>query len=151
VVLSRLAPGEDPAPRLAELRGYAPAARLAAGRHVACGVEALSPGAVPAGSRRVRVVTGTGNPQAVADTAREAGLEVVALSAYRDHHWFGAREMRRELELARRAGAAVLLTAKDAVRWGRPPHPAPVLVLRVAWEWVTGGEDVERLVLGEAR
>ncbi len=149
VVVSRLAPGEDPAPLLAEVRAYAPAARLAAGRHALREVAPLFPAQLPPATRRVRVVTGTGNPQSVATTAREAGLEVVALSPYRDHHWFTAREARRELEQARREGAAVLLTAKDAVRWRLPADPTPVLVLRVSWEWVTGGETVERLVLGE--
>ncbi len=151
VVVSRLAPGEDPAPLLAEVRAYAPAARLAAGRHALREVAPLFPSHPPPPTRRVRVVTGTGNPESVAATAREAGLDVVALSPYRDHHWFSAREARRELELARREGAAVLLTAKDAVRWRRTADRTEVLVLQVAWEWVTGGETVERLVLGEGR
>jgi len=151
VVISRLAPGEDPAPLLAEVRPYAPGAALATGRHALREVGPLFPAQAPTATRRVRVVTGTGNPQSVATTAREAGFEVVALSAYRDHHWFTAGEARRELELARREGAAVLLTAKDAVRWRHPEDPTPVLVLRVAWEWVTGGEAVERLVLGAGR
>jgi tetraacyldisaccharide 4'-kinase len=151
VVVSRLAPGEDPTPMLAEVREVAPAARLAAGRHGIREVAPLFPAQAPPASRRVRVVTGTGNPESVASTAREAGLEVVALSPYRDHHWFSAREARHELEQAQRAGAAVLLTAKDAVRWRLPADPTPVLVLRVAWEWVTGGGMVERLVLGDSR
>jgi tetraacyldisaccharide 4'-kinase len=149
--VSRLAPGEDPAPLLDEVRAYAPAALLAAGRHAVRGVGPLVPWAAPVAIRRVRVVTGTGNPEAVAASAREAGLEVVALSPYRDHHWFSPGEVRRELDLAQREGAAVLLTAKDAVRWEPPPHPAPVLVLRVGWEWVTGGEAVEARVLGDER
>jgi tetraacyldisaccharide-1-P 4'-kinase len=112
-------------------------------------VTPLFPALPPAPTRRVRVVTGTGNPDSVVATAREAGLDVIALSAYRDHHWFTAREVRGELERAGRDHAAVLLTAKDAVRWRRHPEPTPVLVLRVAWEWVCGGEAVERRVLGE--
>jgi tetraacyldisaccharide 4'-kinase len=151
VVVSRLALGQDPTPLLAEVREYAPAARLAAGRHGTREVAPLFPAQPPPASRRVRVVTGTGNPESVATTAREAGLEVVALSPYRDHHWFTAREARHELEQARRERAAVLLTAKDAVRWRLPADPTPVLVLRVAWEWVAGGETVERLVLGDGR
>ena len=151
VVVSRLAPGEDPGPKLAEVRAVAPAARLAAARHAPVELTPLSPSHPPPASRRVRVVTGTGNPQSVAATAREAGLEVVALSPYRDHHWFSADEARHELEQARRADAAVLLTGKDAVRWPLPAEPIPVLVLRVAWEWVTGGDTVERLVLGDVR
>jgi tetraacyldisaccharide 4'-kinase len=151
VVLSRVAPGEDPEPRLREVGAVAPAALLAVGRHRVRDVVPLNAGDAPPATRRVRVVTGTGNPQAVATTAREAGLEVVSLATYRDHHWFSAAESRRELDAARRQGAAVLLTAKDAVRWRCPPHPGAVLVLRVDWEWVRGGEAVERRVLGEDR
>ena len=151
VVVSRLAPGEDPGPMLAEVGAVAPAARLAAARHAPREVTPLHPSHAPPATRRVRVVTGTGNPESVAASAREAGLEVVALSAYRDHHWFSTREARGELEQARRAGAAVLLTAKDAVRWRQPADPTPVLILKVTWEWVTGGAAVERLVLGDCR
>lgn len=151
VVVSRLAPGADPAPLLERVREVAPAATLAAGRHALREVAPLFAAHPPAPTRRVRVVTGTGNPESVAVTAREAGLDVVALAPYRDHHWFTASEARRELELARREGAAVLLTAKDAVRWRRAAGASAVLVLDVAWEWVTGGEAVERRVLGEPR
>jgi len=152
VVVSRLAPGQDPAPLLAEAKEYAPAALHAAGRHAVRDVTPLESGAPATGTRRARVVTGTGNPEAVAATAREAGLEIVGLSAYRDHHWFRAGEIAHELDQAAREDAAVLLTEKDAVRWraggGRGGGPAPVLVLRVGWEWVTGGDAVERRVLG---
>ena len=151
VVVSRLEPGQDPAPLLAEAGAYAPGALLAAGRHAVRTVGPLVPGTPVPVTSRVRVVTGTGNPDSVAATAREAGLEVVALSAYRDHHWFSAREMRHESEQAEREGAAVLLTGKDAVRWRQAAPSGPVLVLRVAWEWVSGGAAVERRVFGEER
>jgi tetraacyldisaccharide 4'-kinase len=148
VVVSRLGPGEDPEIALREVARYAPAALLAAGRHRVRDLVPLhAEDRLPA-SRRVRVVTGTGNPEAVTATAREAGLEVVSSSSFRDHHWFSEGEMRRELDLARRDHAAVLLTAKDAVRWRRPADATPVMVLRVVWEWVRGGDEVEQLVLG---
>jgi tetraacyldisaccharide 4'-kinase len=145
LVISRLAPGEDPAPWFDEVRAFAPAALLAAGRHRVTGVrDAGGRGATPGGP--ARVVTATGNPAAVARTALEAGYGPVELAAYRDHHWFSVAEADRE---GRRAGAGTLLvTAKDAVRWParaeRQPH-----VLGVGWEWVAGGEALERLVMGE--
>jgi tetraacyldisaccharide 4'-kinase len=148
VVVSRLGPAEDPEVCLREVAGVAPAALLAAGRHRVGGVVPLQEGQRLPASRRVRVVTGTGNPQAVVTTAGEAGLEVTSLSSYRDHHWFSDGEARRELEAAGREDAAVLLTAKDAVRWRPQPHTTPVVVLSVTWEWVRGGEAVEQLVLG---
>ncbi len=147
VVASRLGPDEDPDPALAWLARRAPGARLAAGRHEPAGARSLEGAPAEAGGA-VRVVTATGNPDAVARTAREAGFRVEALSAYRDHHWFTPGEAGREREAARRAGARVLLTAKDAVRW--PLAPAgDVLVLEVAWRWVRGGEALERAVRGE--
>jgi tetraacyldisaccharide 4'-kinase len=151
VVVSRLARGEDPAPYFEEVRAYAPAACLAAGRHAVRDIVPWAPHQAAPATRRVRVVTGTGNPEAVAATAREAGLEVSSLSSYRDHHWFRPSEIRRELERAGAEEAGLLLTAKDAVRWVQPPHPTPVLVLLTAWEWVAGGERIEAMVLGNGR
>jgi tetraacyldisaccharide 4'-kinase len=146
VVVSRLDPSEDPAPLFARLARRAPAARLAAGRHAVSGIRTRG-GERLEGGARVRVVTGTGNPEAVARTAREAGLEVSGVSIYRDHHWFREEEARAEVARAVAQGARVLLTAKDEVRW--PLADDASLVLEVAWEWVRGGEAVERAVAGE--
>jgi tetraacyldisaccharide 4'-kinase len=147
VVVSRLGPGEDPALRLRAVAAHAPAALLAAGRHRVDGVTPLDPDHPVSEMRRVRVVTGTGNPGAVAETAREAGLEVTSLSSYRDHHWFTPAQANRESAAARAEQASVLLTAKDAVRWPGQPQTRAALVLRVRWEWVAGGAAVERRVL----
>jgi len=143
VIVTRLGPREDPAPWLDLVRPYAPAARLAAARHVLAGVrDAEGREVAPHGP--ARIVTATGNPLAVAASAREAGFEPVSLSAYRDHHWFTRAEADRE---ARAAGTgALLVTAKDAVRWPAAAARRP-LVLAVAWGWVAGGEAVESLVL----
>jgi len=120
---------------------------LAAGRHAVRIVRDASGGQAPAGSR-VRLVTGTGHPEAVVRTAREAGLEVCALSKYRDHHWFSPAEARREVECARRQQARVLLTPKDEVRWPGNADDGR-LVMDVEWQWVAGGERLERAVAGE--
>jgi tetraacyldisaccharide 4'-kinase len=145
VVVSRLGAGEDPAPWLARVRPYAPAALLAAGRHRVTGVRGADGRPLEARGR-ARVVTATGNPEAVARSAREAGFSPVELSAYRDHHWFTPAEADAEAEHA--AGAALLVTAKDAVRWPREAKLAPA-VLEVEWAWCANGEAVERRVLGE--
>jgi len=150
VIASRVEAGQDPGALLARLARAAPGAGVAAGRHALRGVRGLEGGAVGAGGR-ARVVTATGNPDAVARSASEAGFEVSALSAYRDHHWFSRAEAERERAAAARDRARLLLSPKDAVRW---PLPASddVAVLDVAWEWLAGGEAVERAVLGgEAR
>ncbi|MBI1799408.1 MAG: tetraacyldisaccharide 4'-kinase [Candidatus Eisenbacteria bacterium] len=143
VVLSRLAPGQDPEPALSQAHRFAPAATLAAGRHALVGFRALDGGRVAAPSR-VRVVTATGNPAAVSRTASEAGCEVASASVYRDHHWFTPAEARSELDLADRDRSEIVISAKDAVRW--PLSDPRVRVMDVTWQWVCGGEDVERRV-----
>jgi tetraacyldisaccharide 4'-kinase len=148
VVISRLGADQDPAPLLAAAAAAAPGALLAAARHRVAGLRSLE-GVAATGGGRARVVTATGNPAAVAASAREAGIEVVGLAAYRDHHWFSVAEAAREHAAARAADADVLLTAKDAVRW--PPDAARdrVVVLEVGWEWRLGGAAVERLVFAD--
>ena len=144
VVVSRLDPGQDPAPLLAEVGRYAPGAATAAGRHRVTRVRGLG-GAVRTAEGPALVVTATGNPLAVERTVREAGFETTQLSAYRDHHWFSVSEARAELDRARHAGATLVLTSKDEARW--PPAAADerVAVVEVEWEWVCGGARVERM------
>jgi len=145
VIVTRLAPGEDPAPLLARVRPYAPAALLAAARHEVTGVRGPG-GAAHAGRGAAHVVTATGNPGAVVESAREAGFLPVTSSAYRDHHWFTAAEAEREV--AKAGAGALLVTAKDAVRWPAAARSARPLVLEVGWRWVAGGEAVESQVFG---
>jgi tetraacyldisaccharide 4'-kinase len=145
VIVTRLAPGEDPGALLEAVRPYAPAALLAAARHVVTGVRSRN-GALHTGRGPARVVTATGNPGAVEASAREAGFSPVVTSAYRDHHWFSRAEAERE---AAAAGAATLLvTAKDAVRWPLEAQGGQPLVLEVGWEWVHGGAAIESHVFG---
>jgi tetraacyldisaccharide 4'-kinase len=146
LILTRVPAGEDPRSRLADLARWAPGALRAAGRHEVRGVRRLTGGPVSGG--RVRVMTATGHPQAVNASAAEAGLEVTGHAHFRDHHWFRPDEAERELARARSDRAALLLTAKDAVRWPIAPTD-DVWVLEVAWRWVLGGDAVEQRVLGE--
>jgi len=149
LILTRLPPGPPDLALADEMKRHAPGARLAAGRHRVTGLTRRGGGAVAPGGR-VRVVTATGNPEAIAESAREIGCDVVGLSAYRDHHWFSVDEARREHETAERTDAVVLLTLKDAVRWPGPDSER-VRVLHVEWEWVLGGEQVLDDLLGSAR
>jgi tetraacyldisaccharide 4'-kinase len=146
VVLTRLGPGDDPDALLSDVRPYAPGAQFATARHRVRGVAWRGSESV---ARRVRVVTATGHPEGVAASAREIGLEVTGVAAYRDHHWFSPDEIANERARAKRENSALLLTAKDAVRWPRPDGSVNEGVLEVDWEWVTGGEAVERAVFGE--
>lgn len=145
LVVTRLEAGEDPAPLLAAVRPYAPAALLSAARHRVSGVRDAE-GRLYAARGAAHVVTATGNPGAVVASALEAGFAPVTSSAYRDHHWFTAAEVQREAAAA--GGGALLVTAKDAVRWPSVPGTRAPLVLEVEWEWVLGGEAVEQHVLG---
>jgi tetraacyldisaccharide 4'-kinase len=146
LVLTRVPRGPLDGARVEEVRRYAPAARFAAGRHRVTGIRRLDGGA-SASPPRARVVTATGNPEAVAESAREAGIEVAALARHRDHHWFSAGEAEAERQAAARAGVALLMTAKDAVRWPLSTGP-DTWVLEVEWEWVEGGEALLADVLG---
>jgi len=143
VVVTRLGAGEDPEPWLEEARRRAPAALVAAARHAVAGVRALAGGSVRVNGA-ARVLTATGNPDAVAASAAEAGYAPVTLAAYRDHHWFTLAEARREHAAA--AGGTLLVTEKDAVRW---PEEAPrerVAVLTTRWEWLRHGPEAEERV-----
>lgn len=144
VVVTRLEPRADPAPWLERVRPFAPAALLAAGRHRVTGVRGPD-GALAAARGPARVVTATGNPEAVARSAREAGFAPVELAAYRDHHWFTRAEA--DAEGARAGPATLLVTAKDAVRWPSGARRVPS-VLEVAWDWCAGGERAEACILG---
>ena len=143
VVLTRLPQGGAPDGLIQDVRRAAPAALMAGARHLISGFRELG-GAACAPPERVRVVTATGNPEAVIHSAAEQGCEVTARSVYRDHHWFTAAEVARERHLADQARARVLLTSKDAVRW--PDGGRGEVVMEVAWSWAWGGDDVERLV-----
>ncbi len=148
VVLSRVPADVDAAAAIESYRRWAPGALFAAGRHEVAGVTTLA-GAARGARGAAHVVTATGNPAAVEASAREAGFAPVTAAAYRDHHWFSAAEADRERARAAAAGATLLLTAKDAVRWPAPLDAAPeaAAVLHVRWRWLAGGEAVERWVI----
>src|SRR5439155_931813 len=112
-------------------RRGAVAGRIARRRARVCGRFEVAAGAARGGRRTAsgpaRVVTATGNPAAVEESAVAAGFSPVRGSPYRDHHWFTVTQARRELERARDDAATLLLTAKDAVRWPVPDERVAVL------------------------
>jgi len=72
-------------------------------------------------NRRVMAFCGIGNPRAFFSNLRKWGMDVVREVAYRDHHSYGAGEIRRLGTRARKANAEFLLTTeKDAVNF--PPE-----------------------------
>jgi tetraacyldisaccharide 4'-kinase len=71
---------------------------------------------VPANSR-VFVVTGIARPDRFMSDVSSAGWDIAGSMTFRDHHRFGARDVRRIRDAARAASSAIVLTTeKDAVR-----------------------------------
>jgi tetraacyldisaccharide 4'-kinase len=74
------------------------------------------PEGVIAGARML-AVAGIASPQRFFDDLRASGYTVVGTLAFRDHHPYSRRDVRRIFETAKAAGAgAVLTTEKDFVR-----------------------------------
>ena len=66
---------------------------------------------------RVVAFAGIARPQRFFDALRSLGYEVARELAFRDHHWYTARDRQLIQSAARETGAAlVVTTAKDAVR-----------------------------------
>ena len=84
---------------------------------------------------RVLAFAGIARPGKFFDSLAEAGAEIVARTAFPDHHAFTAREMARLLASAARFGAVPVTTAKDAVRLPAAVRAAVrVLGVRLCWE-----------------
>jgi len=59
---------------------------------------------------------GVGNPEAFYATLETLGARLVGRSSFNDHHAYDDRDIARLIDSARAAGAALITTAKDAVR-----------------------------------
>jgi tetraacyldisaccharide 4'-kinase len=97
--------------------------------------------AVPPGCR-VFLVSAVARPARFAESAREAGLEVVGEVRFRDHHAYPQRDLDRIQKRFAASGADfVLTTAKDHVKLaGRLPVPMAVLPVEARpepafWAW----------------
>jgi tetraacyldisaccharide 4'-kinase len=70
-------------------------------------------------ARRVVAVAGIARPTRFFSALRSLGYDVARELAFRDHHWFTAADITRVEDAARATGAdAIVMTEKDAVRWG---------------------------------
>ena len=75
---------------------------------------------------------GIAGPESFRDTLRRAGIEVLDLVAFPDHHPFSAADIRKIMETARRLKAVGLVTTeKDAIRWPVGQVLLPVYSLSV--------------------
>jgi tetraacyldisaccharide 4'-kinase len=79
---------------------------------------------------RAFVFCGIGSPQRLVKDVAGRGVTVVGQRFFRDHHPFSETELKEVADAALKAGAAaVVTTAKDAVRIQAWPFPKPLLVL----------------------
>ena len=101
--------------------------------------------------RRVLAFAGIGRPEKFVQTCREAGLDVVAIRSYPDHHPFTPAELSGLLDEAERDGLVPVTTEKDEVRLfslaPRDPRLALVRTLPVTLD--VAEPDVVRSFLAE--
>jgi len=115
-------------------RAGAAAIATAAGRLVVrAGLEPVAGGPVLAG-RRVVAFAGIGRPGKLFESLAAAGAEVAATFSFPDHHRYREPELAEVLRRAESLGAAVVTTAKDAVRLTASVR-ARVTVFEVAIRW----------------
>ena len=124
VVIGEGAPGE----------GLGRAAE-ALGKPVLRGLLAPEPGmALGLAGREVIAFAGIGRPEKFFDTLRALGAEVIETEAFPDHHAFTPREIAGLQARARRRGAALVTTEKDAARLGPAAEQMLTLPVRLALE-----------------
>ena len=83
---------------------------------------------------------GIAGPDGFRDTLARAGIDVVELLAFPDHHPYSVSDMDTIMEAAvKRQAVGLVTTEKDAVRWPYRKIPLPVYTLPV--EPVIKGEE----------
>ncbi len=97
----------------------------------------------PLEGRDVLVACGIGNPRAFAATVESMGARIAERRFFRDHHAYG----KSDAEELTRAGLPVVVTEKDAVKLERLwSSETPLLVVRIRFEAMDGGEEIEHLL-----
>jgi tetraacyldisaccharide 4'-kinase len=75
---------------------------------------------------------GIAGPEAFRDSLARAGIDVVELLAFPDHHPYSVSDMEKIMETAvKRQAAGLVTTEKDAVRWPRRKISLPVYTLPI--------------------
>jgi tetraacyldisaccharide 4'-kinase len=103
-------------------------------------------------SRRVVAFAGIGNPAAFRDTLVGLGADLADFRGFPDHHPYSAGDLRALDERRRRLGAdLVVTTLKDLVK-ARVDRigDAPLFAVEIAIEMLSGGGELERLVVAAA-
>jgi tetraacyldisaccharide 4'-kinase len=77
---------------------------------------------------------GIGRPEKFFESLRRLGCDLRATRAFADHHPYGPKDMTELRALAAAHDAALVTTAKDAVRWPPDAERRPlVLEVEIAW------------------
>lgn len=94
---------------------------------------------------------GLGNPEHFFATLRRAGADIAGTRAFRDHHRYSTADIDRLLASAKSVGAAaVVTTAKDAVKLEPGLFPFPVFVAELSIEALPA-EAFQALILDAIR
>lgn len=98
---------------------------------------------LPASGEEVAAFSGLARNRQFSDTLIAAGFRVRSFRGFGDHHWYTARDLERIREEAE--GLPVVTTEKDMIRLPRE-IPFPVRALRIRVEFLSGWEDLSRLL-----
>ncbi len=103
--------------------------------------------------RRIAAFAGIGNPAAFRATLADLGADVVAFTAFADHHAYRAADMASLAAGCRQHGVDLAVTTlKDLVKIGSLDLDGPQLVaLEIAATFSTGEEALRTTVLAAAR
>lgn len=94
--------------------------------------------------RRVIAFAGIGRPEKFAASLRDAGVEVIALRSFADHHPYRESEIARLIAEASAAKAQLVTTAKDYVRLpSQFRDHVSVFRIKIAWDDV---QEIENLL-----
>ncbi|MCB2200039.1 tetraacyldisaccharide 4'-kinase [bacterium] len=99
--------------------------------------------------KRVAAACGIARPERFFDELESLGIEVIQRTAWRDHAWTTSDQRANLMNRAREVGAeALLITAKDAVKWPRGEEGLPVQVPELRWKWEAGEAELDACLQG---
>lgn len=95
--------------------------------------------------RKVTLCAAIARPRRFIDSAEELGAQIVTMKLYRDHEPITRDKVDELMRRAVRKGAeAVLITAKDAVKWpAARSEDLPVFIVETQWRWQRGKGELD--------
>ncbi len=99
---------------------------------------------LPPPGEQVAAFAGIARNRRFLETLSSAGFRVASFRGFGDHHWYTPTELRRIG--AEAGGLPIVTTEKDLIRLPREV-PFPVRALRIGVEFLTGWEELSRLLL----